>query len=161
MDEGASAAALRGPCSEPLCTAFTEAEVLMTGRVGKTRNIFLVWLIWPLITLGIYHLVWYFKVNREAREFDERIEVEPGLAVLAITIGWIVIVPPFVSVYNTGERIARMQRSAGLQPTCNPWIGIILMFILGLYSLYYQQEMNRIWVHYEHREEGESVPLAV
>jgi hypothetical protein len=133
----------------------------MTGRAGKTRNIFLVWLIWPLITLGIYHLVWYFKVNREARDFDERIEVQPGLAVLAIAIGWLVIVPPFVSVYNTGERIAQMQRSAGMQSTCNPWIGIILMFVLGLYPLYYQQEMNRIWAHYEHREEGERVPLAV
>jgi hypothetical protein len=132
----------------------------MTGRVGKARNILLVWLIWPLITLGIYHLVWYFKVNREARDFDGRIEVKPGLAVLAIAIGWLVIVPPFVSVYNTGERIARMQRTAGMQPTCNPWIGVILMFVLGLYPLYYQQEMNRIWAQYEHLEEGGRVPLA-
>lgn len=132
----------------------------MSGRVGKTRNIFLVWLIWPLLTLGIYHLVWYFKVNREARDFDGRIEVKPGLAVLAITIGWLVIVPPFVSVYNTGERIARMQRSAGMQPTCSPWIGLILVFIFDLHPLYYQQEMNRIWARYENLAEGEHVTLA-
>ena len=84
----------------------------MSGRAGKTRNIFLVWLIWPLITLGIYHLVWYYKVNREARDFDQRIDVNPVLALLAITVGWLVIVPPFVSVYSTGVRIARMQQSA-------------------------------------------------
>ncbi|MBV9095118.1 MAG: DUF4234 domain-containing protein, partial [Streptosporangiaceae bacterium] len=36
----------------------------MEGRAGKTRNIFLVWLVWPLITLGIYSLVWYYKINR-------------------------------------------------------------------------------------------------
>jgi hypothetical protein len=134
--------------------------MLMTGVIGKIRNIFLVWLVWPLITLGIYHLVWYFKVNREARDFDGRIDVRPGLAVLAIAIGWVVIVPPFVSVFNTGERIARMQRTAGMQPTCNPWIGLILMFVLGLYPLYYQHELNRIWARYEHIEEGERVPLA-
>lgn len=134
--------------------------MLMTGVVGKTRNILLVWLVWPLVTLGIYHLVWYFKVNREARDFDERIDVRPGMAVLALTLGALVIVPPFISVYNTGERIARMQRTAGMQPTCNPWIGIVLMFILGLYPLYYQQEMNRIWAQYEPLEEGEHALLA-
>ena len=77
----------------------------MTGRAGKTRNIWLVWLIWPLITLGIYHFVWYYKINREARDFDENIDVEPVLSLLALLIGWIIIVPPFVSIYRTGERI--------------------------------------------------------
>jgi hypothetical protein len=133
----------------------------MTGRVGKTRNIFLVWLVWPLITLGIYHLVWYYKVNREARDFDKRIEVQPGMAVVAIALGWILIVPPFISVYNTGERIARMQRAAGMQPTCNPWIGLFLVFIFSLHPLYYQHEMNQIWALHGYREEGEHVPLAV
>ncbi|WP_206440705.1 DUF4234 domain-containing protein [Streptomyces scabichelini] len=132
----------------------------MSGRAGKTRNIFLVWLIWPLITLGIYHLVWYYKVNREARDFDQRIEVNPVLALLALTVGWLVIVPPFVSVYNTGLRIARMQQSAGMQRTCNPWIGVILMIVAGLYPLYYQHELNLIWAHYQIPAEGEQVPLA-
>ncbi|MFF9866348.1 DUF4234 domain-containing protein [Streptomyces sp. NPDC013953] len=133
----------------------------MSGHAGKPRNIFLVWLVWPLITLGIYHLVWYYKVNREARDFDQRIEVSPGLAVVAITIGALVIVPPFVSVFNTGQRIARMQRSAGMQPTCNPWIGLILVFLFSLHSLYYQHELNQIWEHYRNPVEGEQVPLAV
>jgi NADH:ubiquinone oxidoreductase subunit 5 (subunit L)/multisubunit Na+/H+ antiporter MnhA subunit len=132
----------------------------MSGRVGKARNIILVWLIWPLITLGIYHLVWYYKVNREARDFDQRIEVNPVLSVLAIALGWLLIVPPFVSVYNNGQRIARMQKSAGMQPTCNPWIGLILLFVAGLFPLYYQQEMNQIWAHYQDPAEGEQVPLA-
>ena len=48
----------------------------MEGRAGKTRNIFLVWFVWPLITLGIYFFVWYYKVNREARDLDSRIEVK-------------------------------------------------------------------------------------
>ena len=52
------------------------------GAIGKHRNPFLVWLVWPLITLGIYHLVWWYKINREVRDFDQRIEVSPGLAVL-------------------------------------------------------------------------------
>lgn len=152
----------RAPRGPPCCTGRrTTAEVPMTGRVGKTRNIFLVWLIWPLITLGIYHLVWYYKVNREARDFDERIDVRPGMAVVAIALGWILIVPPFISVYNTGDRIARMQRAAGMTPTCNPWIGLILVFVFSLHTLYYQQELNRIWALHGNRPEGEHVSLAV
>ncbi|MFJ4537671.1 DUF4234 domain-containing protein [Streptomyces tibetensis] len=132
----------------------------MSGSAGKTRNIFLVWLIWPLITLGIYHLVWYYKINREARDFDQRIEVNPAVSVLALALGWILIVPPFISVYNTGVRIARMQRSAGLEQECNPWIGVILFIVAGLYPLYYQHELNQIWAHYQIPAEGEQVPLA-
>lgn len=132
----------------------------MTGRAGKNRNVFLVWLVWPLITLGIYHLVWYYKVNREAKEFDQRIVVDPVLSVVAISLGAVLVVPPFVSVYNTGARIARMQRSAGMEPTCNPWIGLVLVFVLSLHSLYYQQQLNEIWAHYQEPAEGTPVPLA-
>lgn len=133
----------------------------MTGRAGKTRNIFLVWLVWPFITLGIYHLVWWYKINREARDFDERIEVSPVLSLLAILIGWIIIVPPFVSVYRTGVRIGQMQQAAGMEPTCNGWIGLILSFVASLHALYYQAELNHIWVKLGNPEEGAPVPLPV
>src|ERR1700722_14812309 len=131
----------------------------MTGRAGKTRNIWLTWLIWPLITLGIYHLVWYYKVNREARDFDETIAVEPAISLLAITVGWIIIVPPYVSIYRTGERIAQMQEDADMERTCNGWIGLLLSFLFGLYSLYYQYELNRIWTRLGNPEEGSLVAL--
>ncbi|MEU6113295.1 DUF4234 domain-containing protein [Streptomyces sp. NPDC047117] len=131
----------------------------MDGRTGKARNIFLVWLIWPLITLGIYFFVWYYKINREARDFDRRLDVNPVLAMLAQLIGWIIIVPPFVSTYRTGKRIAHMQRAAGLEGSCNAWIGLILMFVAGLQALYYQHELNQIWRHYGDPPEGTVVPL--
>ena len=133
----------------------------MTGRAGKYRNIVLVWLIWPLITLGIYHFVWYYKINREAKEFDARIDSSPLTSLLAILIGWVLIVPPFVSVFNTGKRIAQMQRAAGMQASCNPWIGLLLVFLFGLQSMYYQHELNTIWAHYGDPAEGERIRLAV
>jgi uncharacterized protein DUF4234 len=133
----------------------------MECRAGKTRNIFLVWFVWPLITLGIYFLVWYYKVNREARDLDSRIEVHPAVSVIAVSLGWIIIVPPFVSIFRTGERIAAMQRTAGLEPTCLPIVGLILTFVLHLDSLYYQYELNRIWAHYGNPPEGSPVKLDV
>ncbi len=73
------------------------------GLIGKHRNPFLVWLVWPLITLGIYHLVWWYKINREVRDIDQRIEVSPGVAVLALFPGAIILVPPYVSAWKTGD----------------------------------------------------------
>jgi molecular chaperone DnaK (HSP70) len=133
----------------------------MEGRAGKNRNIFVVWLVWPLITLGIYSYIWYYKVNREARDFDSRIEVNPVVALLAVLLGWIIIVPPFVSIYRTGERIAKMQRAAGLEPTCSAIVGLLLTFVFGLESLYYQYELNRMWDHYGNPPEGTPVTLAL
>ncbi|MGW7519164.1 DUF4234 domain-containing protein [Streptomyces sp. NPDC054796] len=131
----------------------------MQGRAGKPRNIFLVWLVWPLITLGVYYFVWYYKINREARELDARIEVNPAGALLTQILGWIVIVPPFVSVYRTGQRIGQMQRASGRAETCNPWIGFVLMFVAGLQSLYYQHELNQVWSQYGDPPEGTEVPV--
>ena len=132
----------------------------MGGRAGKTRNVFLVWLVWPLITLGIYYYVWWFKINREARDFDPEIKVEPIISVLAVTLGGLIIVPPFVSTWKAGNRIAQMQRAAGMEPTCQAWIGLVLMFVLSLQSLYYQSELNKIWAHLGYPEEGSQVTLA-
>ena len=139
----------------------TDGAAGMTGRAGKTRNIWLTWLVWPFLTLGIYHLVWWYKINREARDFDENIAVEPLLSLLAIAIGWIIIVPPFVSVYRTGERIAQMQEDAGMERSCNGWIGLVLSFFASLHSLYYQYELNRIWARLGLPEEGSLVALPV
>jgi uncharacterized protein DUF4234 len=133
----------------------------MTGRAGKTRNIWLVWLVWPFITLGIYHLVWWYKINREARDFDESIKVEPVLSLLALVPGAVIIIPPFVSVYRTGERIGQMQEDAGMDRSCNGWIGLVLSFFLSLHALYYQSELNHIWARLGEPEEGSLVALPV
>jgi hypothetical protein len=133
----------------------------MTGRAGKTRNIWLVWLLWPLITLGIYHLVWWYKINHEARDFDENIKVEPVLSLLALVPGAVIIVPPFVSVYRTGERIGQMQEDAGMDRSCNGWLGLVASFFLSLHVLYYQSELNHIWARLGEPEEGSLVALPV
>ena len=81
------------------------------------------------------------------------------VSVIAVSLGAIIIVPPFVSIYRTGERIARMQRAAGLEPTCLPIVGLLLTFAFHLDSLYYQYELNRIWAHDGNRPYGALVKL--
>ena len=123
-------------------------------QVGKTRNPWGVWLI-ALVTLGVYFFVWYYKVNRELRDYDPDIEVEPGIALLAVLLGWIVIfVFAWVSVYRTGERIQQAETTSGANERCNGWLGILLYMLGGFNMVYYQSQLNKVWDRHGNPEEG-------
>ena len=122
--------------------------ITIAGQTYKKRNIFGVWLGLPFITLGIYHYVWWYKINDEARRFLGDQSIRPGVAVLALIPGFIIIVPPFVSIYRTAERVRRMQERAGVQNLVTPWIALALSFVFGLHSLYLQMGLNDIWDRY-------------
>jgi hypothetical protein len=101
-----------------------------------------------LVTLGIYYVVWYYKINRELRD-AAGVNVSPGIALLAVTLGWIVIVPPFVSWYRTFGRIVEAQRNAGVTQEANPMLGFILfvlaVFLVPVEVVYAQDELNKVW----------------
>jgi uncharacterized protein DUF4234 len=122
-------------------------ELQVGGTVVKIRNPFGVFAL-SIVTFGIYYAVWYFKVNRELRD-AAGIEVSPVTAVLAISIGWVIIVPPFVSWYRTFERIQQAQRQAGLANEASPMLGFILFLValvfLPVELLYAQDELNKLW----------------
>jgi Domain of unknown function (DUF4234) len=122
-------------------------QVQVRGTTVKIRNPFLVF-VWSLLTIGIYYVVWYYKVNRELRDACG-IDVRPVVSVLAITVGWLVLVPPFVSWYQTFERIVQAQRIAGTTSEASPILGLILyiiaVFVLPVEVIYAQDELNKIW----------------
>jgi Domain of unknown function (DUF4234) len=122
--------------------------VVIDNETFKRRNIIGVWIGLPLITFGIYHLVWHYKVNSEARRFLRDDSISPGISVLAITLGAFLIIPPFVSVYQTAVRIRRMQDRASISGRIEPVIALLLIFVFGLHSLYLQSHLNRIWDSY-------------
>ncbi|MFK4084853.1 DUF4234 domain-containing protein [Kribbella sp. NPDC020789] len=140
----------------------------MPGRAGapvafglqmKSRNPVGVWLGLPLITLGIYQLVWYYKIHAEMAQFDRR-RVVPvaGPMLVMLLLGW-TGVAPLVSLFNTGNRIANTQRSAGIPVTCSPGVGLLLMFVFGLGILYYQSELNKVAASYGATPVGAQVGL--
>ncbi|OHV35956.1 hypothetical protein BCD49_20260 [Pseudofrankia sp. EUN1h] len=128
------------------------------GVLGKHRNPVAVWLGLPLITLGIYGLVWIYKTNRELSQYDRRINVNPAMSVLACTFGAILLVPPFVAVWRLCTRTAQAQRAAGV-PEVSTGLAFLL-FLLGFGPLFLQLEINKIWSRYPAAVEGQQVPLA-
>lgn len=132
------------------------------GRQMKRRNVVAAWIGLPLITLGIYHLVWYYMIHAEMKEFDPReTKISPVGSLLTVLFGGLLCgIPPLVSYSNTGKRIANAQRAAGLPQTCNPVVGLLLMLVLGLGTLYYQGELNKIVERYGNAPAGSPVALA-
>jgi hypothetical protein len=113
---------------------------------GVMRSPVRVWLL-TLVTLGLYGLQWYYTINRELRDFDPRIKVRPALALLSVSLGALLVLPAVVSIVNTGSRIAQAQRRAGLSAASVSGIrGLLLGFALGLTPLYYQHQLNQVWI---------------
>ena len=98
------------------------------------------------VTLGIYFLYWYYTINDEIRRFEKDDTVRPGIALLAVTLGWFVIAPPFISVYNTSKHIVRMEERLGVSPTTSPAINVVLMLLVHIaVGLYSQEHLNKVW----------------
>jgi hypothetical protein len=99
-----------------------------------------------VITLGIYWFYWYYKINDEIRRYEKDDSVRPGIALLAITLGWIIIVPPFISVYNTSKHIIRMEEKVGVSQTLSPALNIVLLLVLAIaVAVYSQEHLNKVW----------------
>src|SRR3954451_10366951 len=134
------------------------AEVISirgSTATAKIRNPFIAFLL-VFVTLGIYYLVWYYKVNRELRDLsratgrEEQLGRSPFTSLMAITLGWLILVPPFVSTYRTFKRIQVAQEIDG---TAGDPINIRLAFVLYLVgvftlpveNLYAESELTRLW----------------
>jgi uncharacterized membrane protein YidH (DUF202 family) len=131
-------------------------------RQAKVRHPAIVFAL-VFVTLGIYYLVWYYKVNRELRDLgratgrEQELGRSPLLSLVAISLGWLILVPPFVSFYRTFQRIELAQEINATRERVNPWLGLAL-FVVGVCTLpveliYAQSELNRVW-----RSEAASVP---
>jgi hypothetical protein len=135
-------------------------QPVAAGLQMKRRDPVAAWLLLPLVTLGIYHLVWYYKIHAEMGQFDRRRAVSPaGPMLVLLFLGW-TFIAPCVSYYGCGKRIANTQRAAGLPVTCSPGVGLLLMFCFGLGIFYYQSELNKVVDSYgEATTPGTQIPL--
>ncbi len=129
------------------------------GLNMKRRNPVGAWLGQPIITFGIYGLVWFFKVHDELHRFDRRIDNAATNALLSMLFGAITLgIWPLIMYVKLGGRIAEAQRAAGLQPSCSGGMGFLLG-IFGFGVLYYQIQLNKVVDRYGDTPAGQQVSL--
>jgi hypothetical protein len=108
-----------------------------------------------LVTAGIYYLYWYFQVNNELANLGESRGTEelgtaPTKSLLAMFPGFILIVPPFVSLWNTCQRINRGQKLTGEGVGLNPPLAFVLsLLVIG--QVLMQGSLNHIWENQRQR----------
>ena len=98
------------------------------------------------ITLGIYFFYWYYQVNDELRRFERDETISPVRSLMAIIIGWIIIVPPFIAMYNTAKHVRTIEERLSLPSQLEPALVIVIMLLFSIANgLYIQEHLNRIW----------------
>jgi hypothetical protein len=116
----------------------------------------------PIITLGIYHLVWWYKINKELKEYGEAkgydLGQNPTNSVLALFPGGIIIVPALITYWRGTKRVMGAGRLAGQEPI-NGWIALLLYIFIapGLWA-YQQVALNNIWAQEAEPLEGQAAP---
>lgn len=129
------------------------------GANMKRRNPVGAWLGLPIITFGIYGLVWFFKVHNELHAYDRRIDNAAVNALLSMLFGAITLgIWPLIMWVKLGGRIAAAQRAAGLPATCSGGMGFLLG-IIGFGVLYYQIQLNKVADRYGDTPAGQQVSL--
>jgi ACR3 family arsenite efflux pump ArsB len=98
------------------------------------------------ITLGVYFFVWYYKINDELRRVQHDETISPMRSLMAMIFGWLIIVPPFIAMWNTAKHVQGMETRLGVTQTVEPSIALILMFLFSLGNgIYLQDHLNRGW----------------
>jgi Domain of unknown function (DUF4234) len=111
----------------------------------------------PFVTLGIYHLVWWYRINCELRDYGRAkgydLGQNPTNSLLALFPGAIIIVPALVTYWQGTKRVQGAARVAGTEPVSG-WIALILYLLLapGFWA-YLQVSLNDMW-----RAEAEPLP---
>jgi hypothetical protein len=133
-----------------------EMKIRGTEHAVKVRSPWAVALL-PIITLGIYHLVWWYKINKELKEYGEAkgydLGQNPTNSVLALFPGGIVIVPALITYWRGTKRVQGAAKLGGKEAV-NGWIALLLYLFIapGLWA-YLQVSLNQLW-----EQEAEALP---
>jgi hypothetical protein len=109
-----------------------------------------------LLTLGIYGVVWYHRVNSELRDYgrayhdDDLAGSDPTASALALVPGFLLILPPLISAVGFVGRVRRVQRY-GQSELLSGWLVatmIVLPVFLPAIPGYVQSTLNELWRRY-------------
>jgi hypothetical protein len=140
-----------------------EMKIRGTEHEVKVRNPWAVALL-PIVTIGIYHFVWWYKINKELKAYGEAkgydLGQNPTNSLLALIPGFLIIVPPLVSYYRGTERVQGASKIAGREPV-NGWIVLVLYLLLapGMW-FYLQSSLNEVWEQEAEPLPGQDAPPA-
>ncbi|MEA2478588.1 MAG: hypothetical protein QOJ07_510, partial [Thermoleophilaceae bacterium] len=92
-----------------------------------------------------YSLYWVYRANKDLEQWSGgRIEFNATSTILALVLGWIIIVPPFIAWASFMGRIREAQRMAGLPQTASFWGSVGRSLLLSYNIKWHQEQFNEI-----------------
>lgn len=99
-----------------------------------------------VITLGIYGLYWFYKVNEEILRYTKDDTISPSRSLLAVIPGFLLIVPPFIAYYNTANHVLEMEQRRGVASQISPALVVVIALVIWFgMPAYVQEHLNRVW----------------
>lgn len=140
-----------------------EMKIRGTEHEVKVRNPWAVALL-PIVTLGIYHLVWWYRINKELKAYGEAkgydLGRNPTNSLLALVPGFLILIPPLVTYWRGTERVQGASKIAGREPVSG-WLALILYLIIPLaLPAYLQVSLNNVWEQEAEPLPGQAAPPA-
>ncbi|HEX5594275.1 MAG TPA: DUF4234 domain-containing protein [Solirubrobacterales bacterium] len=140
-----------------------EMKLRGTEHEVKVRNPWAVALL-PFVTFGIYHVVWWYKINKELKAYGEAkgydLGQNPTNSLFALVPGFVIIIPPLVSYYRGTKRVQGVSKIAGREPVSG-WIALILYLLLSpAMFAYLQVSLNNVWEQEAEAMPGQAIPPA-
>lgn len=125
-----------------------EMRIPGSEQRAKVRSPWAVALL-PIVTLGIYHLVWWYRIHQEMKAFGESRGYDLGRnplnSLLALFPGGLIVVPALISYWRGTVRVQGTEALADREPL-NGWLVLVLFLILPPgFSAYLQVALNRVW----------------
>ncbi|HEX4307593.1 MAG TPA: DUF4234 domain-containing protein [Solirubrobacterales bacterium] len=126
----------------------TELRIPESEETVKVRNPWAVALL-PFVTFGIYHLVWWYRINQEMKAYGESLGYDlgrnPTNSVLALFPGGLIIVPALITYWRGTVRVQGTEALADREPI-NGWLVLVLWLIIqpAMWA-YLQVSLNHVW----------------
>lgn len=141
----------------------TEMKIRGTGHEVKVRNPWAVALL-PIVTLGIYHLVWWYRINKELKGYGEAkgydLGQNPVNSLLALFPGGLILVPALITLWRGTQRVQGASKIAGQEPVSG-WLALILYLIIPFaFPAYLQVSLNNVWEQEAEPLSGGAIPPA-
>lgn len=141
-------------------------DVTIGGRAYRVRKPLGVFAL-SVVTLGMYWLYWYYRVNDDVRMYLRNYSIRPLISTLAIlglfvagpvvvvavlaevwwllAIAALLILLALVGFFHTGRRVITAQEQAGVEPS-SAGLALVLYLVAGfLGGSYLQAGLNRAW----------------
>lgn len=116
---------------------------------GKLRNPLGVVAL-SIVTLGIYYFFWYYKANKEMAELGQahgtdECGTSPGTSLAALIPGFVLIVPPYYSLYKACKRLNASERTVSAPEGMEaPLLWLIFVFLSPVGIYLFQRNLNRV-----------------